>query len=127
MSYLVDTSVLFYYVTAPERISPKAAELLAGPAPLQISVASALEIAIKVTIGKARTHRPVDEFIDELTEMLSATILPISVEHAAALPRLPVVHRDPFDRILAAQAIAEGLVIVSPDAAFDALGAPRAW
>jgi PIN domain nuclease of toxin-antitoxin system len=65
--------------------------------------------------------------IGERVVPLGITLLPIDVTHVARLQALPFHHRDPFDRMLAAQALVEGLTLVSADSAFDAYGMPRVW
>jgi PIN domain nuclease of toxin-antitoxin system len=65
--------------------------------------------------------------VAERFPLLGISLLPIAVAHIARLETLPFHHRDPFDRMLAAQALAEGLTIVSADESFEAYGVPRVW
>ena len=71
--------------------------------------------------------RPLDAFFEDAMEHNEFTILPITLAHASVLSSLPLHHRDPFDRMLIAQAIAEDVPIVSADAAFDAYPVERLW
>jgi PIN domain nuclease of toxin-antitoxin system len=126
--YLLDTSALLHFLGGSPRLSAAARRLMTDPGTtLVISAVSALEVAIKVNIGKAWLGLPVDAFFDQAVRVTGADVLPVTIPHAAAVARLPVEHRDPFDRLLAAQALTEGLPIISPDRAFDLLGVPRSW
>jgi len=88
-----------------------------------VSVASIWEMAVKATVGKLQ---PPDELLDVLVEQ-GFELLPIRPEHAYATRHLPLIHRDPFDRLLVAQAQAEGVPIVTGDPAFAAYGVPVIW
>jgi PIN domain nuclease of toxin-antitoxin system len=94
-----------------------------------ISPASYWEIAIKVSIGKWRLNRPYEAFIDLALNVYGFQVLPILPVHTARLIGLPFPpgHKDPFDRLLVAQVLAEGISIVSADPALDAYGVVRLW
>jgi PIN domain nuclease of toxin-antitoxin system len=103
-------------------------ELLLEPQEeMLVSIASAWEMAIKQSLGKLRLSLPVGRMVAERLGPVGVTLLPISVAHIGRLETLPFHHRDPFDRMLAAQALAEGLTVVSADEAFDAYGVARVW
>ncbi len=88
-----------------------------------VSAASAWEIAIKASIGKITARASVAEALEDY----AFRELPIQAAHADAVRRLPPHHRDPFDRMLVAQALVEDLVIVSRDAALSAYNVPIVW
>lgn len=92
-----------------------------------ISPASYWEIAIKVRIGKLTLHQPYEDFIDACLNKYEFTILPVEPSHTAKLTTMPFHHKDPFDRLLAAQAIVERIPLVSADTIFDQYGVRRIW
>jgi len=118
MRLLLDTHALLWWL-ADEGLSARARDAIADPDNLvAVSSASAWEISIKKALGKLAAP-------DDLHEVLRAggfTALPISVDHAMAAGRLARHHEDPFDRMLIAQALAEGLTVVTRDKRFDAYG-----
>lgn len=124
-SYLLDTHVLLWLLGDPERVPVSVREQLADRAnDLVVSAASALEIAIKVRIGKLDAPTLPSTLGRRLAD-LGATPLAISVEHAVQAGSLRWHHRDPFDRLLVAQATSEELVLVTVDAAILELSAVR--
>ena len=92
-----------------------------------ISPATYWEIAIKVSIGKYQLPGPFADFMIEQIAQNDLTILPITVGHAAVVASLPFHHKDPFDRLLIAQAIVENIPVLSVDAAFDPYPVIRLW
>jgi PIN domain nuclease of toxin-antitoxin system len=92
-----------------------------------VSGASLWEIAIKHRLGKLELARPFAELIPEELERQRIGLLNIEVSHLAVLVTLPMHHRDPFDRLLVAQARAEGIPIISVDPALDGYGVQRLW
>jgi len=112
---LLDTHALLWWL-ADEGLNPQAREAIADPDNLvAVSAASAWEISIKQALGKLTAP-------DDLEQQLQAggfTALPISIAHGIAAGRLPRHHEDPFDRVLIAQAMAEGMTIVTRDKRFD--------
>ena len=93
--------------------------LLESDVELLLSVVSLWEIAIKVSTGKMTLPKPFKIFIPEQLQQNEITVLPIETDHLTYVTTLPFHHRDPFDRLLIAQSIVEGIPIVSMDAAFD--------
>ena len=91
------------------------------------SLASVWELAIKTGLGKLTLRKPLEEFLPEQLAANRFTLLNIAAEHAFRVGRLPLHHRDPFDRMLVAQCQAENLPLVSSDAALDAYGLKRLW
>ncbi len=114
---LLDTAALIYAVESPERLSPRVNELLQNPQTgLELSVVSLAEIAIKANLGKLK-------FPAELARMaiadLGIRLMPYTSEHAFRLFDLPLHHRDPFDRQIISQALAEKIAVVTPDEKFS--------
>ena len=118
MRLLLDTHALLWWL-ADEGLTTQARDAIADPANLvAVSAASAWEISIKKALGKLTAP-------DDLERQLQAgglTPLPITIAHGTAAGRLPRHHEDPFDRMLIAQAFAEGLTIVTRDKRFDDYG-----
>jgi len=111
-TYLLDTHVLLWASADPSRLGPSTARLLTDESvSLAVSSISVAEIAIKRAIGRLVMSAP----IAALLEPLGATALPLTLAHAEAVERLPMVHRNPFDRLLAAQAAVEQAVLVTAD------------
>ena len=113
--YLVDTHVLLWSWHQPNRISPAQQAVLLSEAPTFVSHASLWEIAIKTGLGKLTT---IDDPAGAAAE--DHVLLPIVLPHIGAIRALPLHHRDPFDRMLIAQARAEGLTILTADRRFAA-------
>jgi len=128
MGALLDTHALIWWVEGDERVTPRLRRLLARPdEDVFVSAATAWEIATKARIGKLKTPKALLQDFVEAIGMLGFLPLPITLRHGSAAGRLPGAHRDPFDRMLAAQARADGLTLVSADPAFAALGVPTLW
>lgn len=128
MRFLLDTHTLLWAAFRRDLLSPRASRILTRPgAEMIVSAASAWEIATKFRLGKLDFARDLaDNFIPEVTAV-GYRLLPISPEHALRAGRLPGDHKDPFDRMLAAQAIHEDLPILSNDPQFDLFGVRREW
>jgi len=128
MKLLLDTHALLWFVWNHPNLSATGLSLITDPKnTLLFSAASVWEIAIKVSIGKFTLADPYDVFMNQAISTTGLTILPIEVRHAATLAALPRHHRDPFDRMLVAQALVETMPLVSTDAVFDAYGVNRLW
>jgi PIN domain nuclease of toxin-antitoxin system len=128
MGALLDTHALLWWVEGDERITPKLRRLIGQPdEDVFVSAATAWEIATKARIGKLRTPDALLQDFVEAIEMLGFLPLPILLRHGYDAGQLPGAHRDPFDRMLAAQARAEGLTLISADPAFASLGVPALW
>src|SRR5438874_487221 len=87
-----------------------------------VSAGALWELTIKVSLGKLRLKRPMTEFFDQIFPQQRIAILPIGPAHLLQLAQLPFHHRDPFDRLMAAQALVETMTVASKDTAFDAYG-----
>jgi PIN domain nuclease of toxin-antitoxin system len=110
------------------QLSPHAHDLMADTGnELLLSPASYWELAIKVSLGKYQLAETLDEFVNREVQTNDLSILPIQPVHAAQVVGLPFHHRDPFDRLLVAQAIVEQAALVSKDAIFDSYGIKREW
>ncbi len=118
-SLLIDTHILLWWLAASPRLSSELTERInAGGERIIVSPVIAWEIEIKRAAGKL-------DCPDDLEEQIAAnafTILPVSLRHAVLAGRLPPHHKDPFDRLLIAQAMTEGLTLLTADARFQAYG-----
>jgi len=125
---LLDTHALLWFVAGDERLSIVARDALADPThDVFVSAASAWEISTKHRIGKLPDAGPLaTDLLDEMTRR-GFTALDITVEHGQDAGNLPGPHRDPFDRILIAQARGERMMLVSNETQFDAYGVVRLW
>jgi PIN domain nuclease of toxin-antitoxin system len=125
---LLDTHAFLWFVLNDPQLSGTAAALIAAPANrIEISPASYWEIAIKIRIGKYALPDPLDVFIEREIAANDFHILHIMPRHVASLTTLPFHHRDPFDRLLVAQAMAENIPLISADDVLDAYPIKRLW
>jgi PIN domain nuclease of toxin-antitoxin system len=128
MNALLDTHVLLWWMADDARLSKGARDLIADPGVrLLWSAASSWELAIKASLGKVKLPAPVDDYVGRRLAQQHIDVLPITHAHAAAVELLPPHHRDPFDRILIAQAIQEGLVLVTGDPHVRSYQVEVAW
>jgi PIN domain nuclease of toxin-antitoxin system len=125
---LLDTHAFLWWVTDDDRLSERSGELIAdGSNEVFLSAASVWEIAIKAGLG--RLHLPDDawSFTPAQLEHNAFQSLPVHMSHTVAVIALPDLHRDPFDRMLVAQALTEGMTIVSGDPAIGRYPVSVAW
>ena len=128
MRLLLDSHAFLWFVWSDARLSVKARDLIQDPGnEVLLSLATAWEISIKVSLGKLALDRPVTTFFREHVAANQLTVLPLSLDHATRVSELPFHHRDPFDRLLVAQCLAEQLPLVSVDEKMDAYGIQRIW
>ena len=128
MKLLLDSHTLLWYVLSDARLSTTARSLVADPNnEILVSPASYWEIAIKISIKKITLQQPYEDFVDACVNKYGFVTLAIETRHTARLISLPFHHKDPFDRLLAAQALTEAIAVVSQDALFDAYGVQRLW
>ncbi len=128
MKILLDTHTLIWWSLYPEKLSQFATELLINKENQTfLSIASVWEMQIKIQLGKLKLDLPLPELIDNQIKVNNVELLPIELSHIWALDQLPHHHKDPFDRILIAQAIAEKLPILSIDSIFDSYSIERLW
>lgn len=126
----MDSHTLLWYTLNDPQLSATAQTLILDPAhDVLISPATYWEIAIKVSIGKLTLRQPYKDFIAVCVNRYGFGLLPIEPAHTARVAALPFPpnHKDPFDRLLVAQALVENIPIVSCDVAFDGYGVQRLW
>jgi PIN domain nuclease of toxin-antitoxin system len=125
---LLDTHTLLWWVAASGGLSRKAKAVI-GSARNEcfVSVASGWEIALKVSLGRLRIDGALDRFLPEQLAANGFQPLAIDLKHAARVASLPFHHRDPFDRLLVAQALEEDLAMVTADPVFAKYGVNRVW
>jgi PIN domain nuclease of toxin-antitoxin system len=125
---LLDTHTLIWLLDDPTQVSPAA---MTAVKPLTtdvlLSAATIWELSIKVGQGKLSLSLPYRPWMEKAIADLKLAILPVTVEYADRQATLPPHHKDPFDRLMIAQALVEGIPIVSVDAAFDPYGVTRIW
>ena len=127
-AYLLDTHTFLWLATEDERLSPTARELVLDPRnDLFLSVGSIWEMAIKKSLGRMELTGPLSRLVAEQLKQLRTSLLEIRREHALLVETLPFHHRDPFDRLLVAQAIEESLPLLSADEQLDAYPVDRVW
>ena len=126
MTLLLDTQAFLWWVTDDGRLSKRARTAIAAT-PCVVSIASCWEMAIKASIGKLTVPLPVSRFMQEQLEINGFSLLPVALEAAAVVADLPFHHRDPFDRLLVAQAQQHGVAIVSADPVFTKYRVRRIW
>ncbi|MFY9657042.1 MAG: type II toxin-antitoxin system VapC family toxin [Methylocystis sp.] len=128
MRLLLDTHAFLWWLAGDEQLSPSARRAIADQDnDVFVSAASAWEIATKYRIGKLPAVTAIVADIDRVLLDQSFVGLPISIRHGQAGGALPGPHRDPFDRMLIAQAMLDDLTLVSNELAFDAYGVRRLW
>lgn len=111
--FLLDTHVLLWWLTDDPRLGPQCKASIRNPNnPVFVSAASTWEMAINTALGKLRAPEDMDAIVEEE----GFDKLPITLYHGQAAGNLPALHRDPFDRMLIAQAQAEGLIVFTADA-----------
>jgi PIN domain nuclease of toxin-antitoxin system len=125
---LLDTHSLIWAMDDPTKLSGPASTALQDPAnDLLLSAATVWELAIKVGQGKLKLSLPYRQWMEKAIADLELTILPVTVEYGERQSSLATHHKDPFDRLIIAQALVEGMGVVSSDTAFDAYGITRVW
>jgi PIN domain nuclease of toxin-antitoxin system len=128
MRLLLDSHSLLWSLENSPRLSARAAEAVqSADNEVFVSYASLWEISIKISLRKLEVKMPWEETLDRFAETAASSLLAFSTAHLRQLITLPFHHRDPFDRMIVAQALSEGLTIVGSDEAFDAYGVQRVW
>ena len=128
MRLLLDTHALIWALAASRRLSRVARDAIASPDnEILVSAASAMEVATKVRLGKLPEAEALAREFQAALAAADYVGLPVSVSHAAHAGRLAIGHRDPFDRLLIAQAQIERVPLVSNEKLFDAFGVERIW
>jgi PIN domain nuclease of toxin-antitoxin system len=127
MKALLDTHAFLWALAGDARMSRRARDTFTGPTGLSLSIANLWEILIKVQSGKLKLPRPAGPYVLKKLAENGIEMLPISIDHLLALERLPMHHRDPFDRMLIAQSLEENLPIVTSDPLFDRYDVRLIW
>lgn len=129
MKYLIDTAVFLHMIfDEPNRLSKKILTILKNEDnQLYFSAASAWEIAIKYSIGKLELKKNPAEWLPNIIIKMGLRPLPVTQHHAFELVKLPLYHRDPFDRILICQAIREKISLITPDSIFKKYKITVVW
>ena len=123
MRVLLDTNIFLFAILGDPRLSNEAAKHFLDPEnSFLLSMASLWELAIKQSLSKLQMPEPIDRFLSEELGYNRIAVLDIKAEHVFKVAELPFHHRDPFDRILAAQAIAENLPFMTSDPVFQRYG-----
>jgi len=120
MRILLDTHAFLWMIFGDERLDESTRSLISHPEnEILLSVVTLWEIAIKVSLGKLDLAIPFEKMMEELLNKYAVQVLPISFEALVTVSKLPFHHRDPFDRLLIAQAVMEDIPIISRDGAFS--------
>ena len=128
MRLLLDTHVFLWWIGDDPRVSLPARKAIAtAENEIFLSVASAWEISVKTRLGKLALPVDVEIFLPDQIQRNAITILPIGLAHAVRVGRLPLHHRDPFDRMLVAQAQIENLTLVTADASIRQYDVKLYW
>jgi PIN domain nuclease of toxin-antitoxin system len=125
---LLDTCAFLWLVTDDPKLSPLAKDIFLDSAnELLLSAVTGFEITIKYSLGKLHLTQAPKEFISTRIQANSLTELPISMNHTYALQNLPLHHKDPFDRLLVAQALVNQIPLLSPDEQLSSYDIKRLW
>ncbi|MEG4252272.1 type II toxin-antitoxin system VapC family toxin [Microcoleus sp. AT3-A2] len=128
MRLLLDTHTFIWYVTDNPRLSAHVKLLIEDENNEKLlSIASIWEMAIKHSIGRLNFSLPFMEFVGQQLTVSNIGLLEINLQHIEVVASLPLHHRDPFDRLIIAQSMAEQIPILSVDAIFDAYAIARVW
>ncbi len=128
MICLLDTHCFLWFIRDDPRLSRHADRILRdGRSHILLSVASVWEMIMKAETGRLLLPRPIGDFLQDQVVRNAIKVLPIRLEHTLRLEGLPLHHRDPFDRMLIAQAMEEEVPILSADPALRAYGAEIIW
>jgi len=124
---LLDTHTLIWWATDDSALTSRARDRIAGSEEVLVSAATAWEMAIKVSLGRLPSAFDLVTNFEDSLRSRGFQVLAISAAHGIRAGLLPGPHKDPFDRMLIAQAQAENLAIVSSDQIFDRYGVRRVW
>ena len=128
MRLLLDTHALIWWLLGDDALSRRACEAIADEAnDVAVSAASAMEVATKFRIGKLPEAALLAQDFEAIIADQGFIERPISVHHARLAGEMNIAHKDPFDRLLIAQALAEDMVLVSNETLFDSFSVKRLW
>jgi PIN domain nuclease of toxin-antitoxin system len=126
--FLADTHTFVWATTDDERLGRAVRRVLADPSSeILLSLASVWEMAIKASLGKLELRVPVGTYVETQLAETGIALYDITLDHVVRVAELPLHHRDPFDRLLIAQALCDDLILLSADESFDAYGVRRRW
>jgi len=126
-AYLLDTHAAIWFFNGDTRLSGTARQIICDSSnPVYLSIASAWEVAIKLRIGKLDIDGSTADFIQDV-EANSIVIFPIKPTHLSVLETLPMIHRDPFDRLLMATALAEEMMLITGDESIARYKVSQIW
>jgi PIN domain nuclease of toxin-antitoxin system len=125
---LLDTHAFLWWVDGAPGLGRRARAAVSNPDnEVFVSIASCWELAIKISLGKLRISQNLDRFVPEQLRLNGFSLFAIELRHVVGVAGLPFHHRDPFDRLLAAQALRDQLTIVSADRVFRKYGVTVVW
>jgi PIN domain nuclease of toxin-antitoxin system len=127
MKAILDTHTFLWAILNDRRLSRRAQQIFTGPNDLWLSVASVWEILIKVKTGKLPLPQPSGPYLVKKLGENKIEVLPINLNHVLRTEKMPVLHRDPFDRILIAQSLEEKLPLVTADPVFERYDVQVIW
>lgn len=128
LKLLLDTHALIWWLAGDGALSDRAREAIADEAnSIAVSAASAMEVATKFRIGKLAGAALLAQDFEAIVAAQGFRELSISIRHAKLAGEMNIIHKDPFDRLLIAQAQSEGMVLVSNEALFDHFAVQRLW
>lgn len=128
MKVLLDTQTWLWMQAAPDRLCDDAVALITDKSiDLFLSAASSWEMSIKYALGKLPLPVPPAEYVPDRMRTSGVAGLPVTHRHALHVAHLPAHHRDPFDRVLIAQAQLDGLTVLTADRAFERYDVPVRW
>jgi PIN domain nuclease of toxin-antitoxin system len=128
MRLLLDTHTFLWFILDESQLSPTARSLIGDPDnEINVSPATYWEIAIKIRLDKYKLPEPFQVFMEQQIAVNRFDILHIEARHVAPITTLPFHHKDPFDRLLVAQAMVEQIPLVSNDSVLDAYPIRRLW
>jgi PIN domain nuclease of toxin-antitoxin system len=128
MKYLLDTHTFIWWDASPEKLSAEVLAICQNPQHvLYVSLTSLWEMQIKQQLGKLSLNKNLDVLIADQVEQNNIQLLPIKPNHIFALANLPMIHKDPFDRLLISQAKQENLTLLSKDSVFKDYSVEAFW
>ncbi len=128
MKLLLDTHTLLWFIAGSSELSLSARRFIEEPSNEKfVSIVSIWEISIKVSIKKMELLAPFDGLFPNQLQINGFELVPVKIQHTSFVSKLPFHHRDPFDRLLIAQAAEETMTLVSIDEIFDKYQVSRVW
>jgi PIN domain nuclease of toxin-antitoxin system len=128
MKYLLDTHVFYWWDHEPTKLSATAMSAIKDPAnDIYVSTINIWKVVVKSALNKLTLQNPIEQLVQTQCRVNAFRLLAVEAHHAYALRGLPPSHKDPFDRMLVAQAIADGLTLITVDAIFAHYPVPTLW